>query len=89
MTIPAQVAEVFAPSDSDWVITIAYRDGVVRSRRINPGRITEEQAVNFALAADRRTVHEIASVQARRASDVAVVATGADGFLERMRRLNG
>jgi len=87
--IPSQVTEVFQPSDSDWVVTIAFRDGVVRSRRISPGRIKEEEAVSFALSAERRRIEEVESIHARRASDVAVVATGVDMFLDRMRRLKG
>lgn len=88
MTIPTNpVAEAFEPSDSDWVISILYADGTLRNRRISPGRITEEQAIRFALASDRRPISDAVRIEARRASDRRIVTDSADGFLERLRRI--
>lgn len=88
MTNPlGAAANAFHPADSDWVVSIRYRDGVVRQRRISPGTITQDQALSFALASDRRRVEEIEWTATRRASDRTVEPTGADLFLERMRRM--
>jgi hypothetical protein len=81
------VAEVFAPSDSDWVVTIVHRNGAVRNRRISPGTVTEEQAVAFALAAERVGMAQIDFARARRASDRSLDLSPADAFLARMRRM--
>jgi hypothetical protein len=81
------VASVFHPSDSDWVVSIRFRDGVIRQRRISPGTITEDQAINYALAAERKSIHAVEWLAARRASDRTIEPSGADLFLERMRRM--
>lgn len=81
------LANAFHPSDSDWVVSIVYADGTQRNRRINPGTIREDQAVAFALAADKKTMADTVSVMCRRASDRSIQLTGVDTFLERMRRM--
>jgi hypothetical protein len=82
-----QVANVFSPSDSDWVVSIVYSDGTVRHRRMTPGTITEEQAVGYAIAADARPISDAVRIECRRASDRKVEITGADTFIHRMRRI--
>ena len=80
-------ANVFHPSDSDWVVSIRFRDGRSVNRRINPGTVTEEQAIGFALAAEQRRIEEVDWMAARRASDRTIQFSGVDEFIERMRRL--
>jgi hypothetical protein len=80
-------SEVFEPSDSDWVICIWYADGTVMNRRISPGRITEEQAISYAIASDGKGVKDATRIETRRASDRGVVLSGADSFIDRLRRL--
>lgn len=81
------VANVFDPSDSDWVVSVRYRDGVVRNRRVTPGRISEQQAIDFALVAERRKIEEVEWMAVRRAGDRTIEPTGPDLFLDRMRRM--
>lgn len=83
------LANAFHPADTDWVVSIVYADGTQRNRRINPGTIKEEQAVAFALAADKRAMSDAVSIACRRASDRSIQLSGVDSFLERMRRMRG
>lgn len=80
-------ANVFNPSDSDWVVSFRYRDGVERRRRVCPGTVTEQQAIDFALAAEGRAIYEVEWMAARRASDKTLKIDHVDQFIERMRRL--
>jgi len=85
--ILGSAAEAFSPSETDWVVTIVHKNGAVRNRRVSPGRITEEQAIGFALAAEGVGVSQIDFARARRASDRSLDLSPADAFLARMRRL--
>jgi hypothetical protein len=79
-------AKVFSPSDHDWVVTVILRDGTIRNRRISPGTISEESAVAFAIAAEKVRAADVV-VRCRRAGDRSLDISGADAFIERMRRL--
>lgn len=79
-------ADAFHPSDSDWVVSIRFKDGRSVNRRINPGTITEEQAIGFALAAEGQRMDAVEWMAARRASDRTIELSGVDTFIERMRR---
>lgn len=79
------VANVFSPSDSDWVVSITFKDGVSVTRRICPGTITEEQAVHYALAAHDRKYSDVDRWSVRRASDRTLVKAD-QSFAEFLRR---
>jgi hypothetical protein len=80
-----QIANAFVPSDSDWMVSITYLDGRVRTRRITPGTVTEEQAVGYALAAEQARMADVDSWSIRRVSDRRVVAPD-DSFAEFLKR---
>ncbi|NDF13236.1 MAG: hypothetical protein EB060_10550 [Proteobacteria bacterium] len=67
------VANVWTPSDSDWIVSITFKDGASINRRICPGTITEEQAIHYALAAHDRKYADVDAWRVRRASDRTVV----------------
>jgi len=78
-------ANAFAPSDSDWIVSITYKDGRTRARRITPGVITEEQAVGYAIAAEGARLCDIDLWSIRRVSDKMIAAPD-DSFAEFLKR---
>jgi hypothetical protein len=77
-------ANCFAPSDSDWVVTLVFKDGRTVNRRINPGTVTEEHAVGFAIASEQARYADIDQWSIRRAGDRKIVLE--DGFAEFLKR---
>lgn len=82
--IPAQAA-LFQPDESDWLVTLILRCGTVRTRRVSPGRVSEEQAVKSAVAAERLAPRDIDGWSIRRVGDRRIAAPD-DPFAEMMRR---
>lgn len=72
------------PGDSDWIVSVVQNDGRSWSRRINPGTVTEEAALGFALAASGVRPHEVDKWSIRRAGDRQIVLD--DPFAALIRR---
>lgn len=75
-----EVIGILGPSDSDWIVTLVTKDGRVVTRRMTPGRISEEQAVRFAMNASEILLSNLDYFTVRRASDRSLVENG-DQFL--------
>ena len=75
------------PSDNDWIVTIVQVDGRTWSRRINPGTVSEEAALGFALAASGVRPHEVDIWRIRRAGDRMIVID--DPFAALLKRRHG
>jgi hypothetical protein len=73
-----------APGDNDWVVSVVQRDGKSWSRRINPGTVSEEAALGFALVASGVKAHEVDRWSIRRAGDRQIVLD--DPFASLLRR---
>jgi len=84
----ATTEETFAafggPGDNDWVVSVVQRDGKSWSRRINPGTVSEEAAIGFALASSGVKPHEVDRWSVRRAGDRQIVLD--DPFAALLRR---
>jgi hypothetical protein len=76
---------LFGPSESDWLVTLVLRDGAVRTRRVSPGTVSEENAVRFAVLSERLAAKEIDGWSIRRVGDRRVSAPD-DPFAELLRR---
>ena len=76
----AEVMGLFGPSESDWVVTLIRKDGGVVTRRIAPGRISEEMAVRAAMNASEVMLSNLEAFTIRRASDRSLEENG-DQFL--------
>ena len=76
----AEVIGILGPSDSDWIVTLTTKDGATVTRRVTPGRISEEQAVRFAMNASEILLVNLECFSIRRASDRSLVENG-DQFL--------
>jgi len=83
-----QVANAFQPSDTDWLVSFVYKDGRIRTRRISPGIVSEEQAVQYALAAEVARVSDIDSWSIRRVGD-RMIAAPDDAFAQLIARRRG
>lgn len=74
---PATTEEVVlafgSPGDSDWIVSVVQNDGRSWSRRINPGTVTEEAALGFALSASGVKPHQVDKWSIRRAGDRQIV----------------
>jgi hypothetical protein len=73
-----------APGDHDWVVSVVQRDGKSWSRRINPGTVSEEAALGFALVSSGVKPHEVDRWTIRRAGDKQIVLD--DPFAALLRR---
>ena len=82
--IPA-AASLFSPDESDGLVTMILTSGVVRTRRVSPGRVSEELAVRSAVAAERLDPRDIDAWSIRRVGDRRIAAPD-DSFAEMMRR---
>jgi hypothetical protein len=85
--IPAQVGGLFSPGASDWIVTIATKDGRWTSRRISPGTMDEKAALRVALAANGMSGNEVESWSIRKAGDREVVADQVEDAFARIRRM--
>ena len=57
------------PCGADWIVAIHFKDGTVETRRVTPGRVTDEQAFRYALAASGRPLSMVRDATIRRAQD--------------------
>jgi hypothetical protein len=62
----AEVVGLFTPDADDWVVALHFRDGTVETRRVSPGRLTERQALGYAIAASGRLVAEVSDARLTR-----------------------
>ena len=80
-----EVVSVMGPSGSDWIVTLHFHDGKVETRRVTPGRVTDEQAFRYALAASGRPFAAVTDAEIRRAGDAPrAVIEKADEDIARM-----
>jgi hypothetical protein len=63
----SQVLSTFQPDGDDWIVSLRFKDGTVETRRLTPGRITERQALSFAINASGRLVEEVEDATLMRA----------------------
>ena len=83
----SEVIPLFQPSDSDWVVTLVVKTGDVISRRVAPGRVSEEAAVRAAMCASMIDMCNLETYSIRRAEDRSLtIETNGDSFLEMLRR---
>jgi len=84
------VVQIFAPSDDDWIVTLALRDGRVFNRRVSPSSMSEIEALGIALRVDKIHPDNVADASVRRVSSSAKLQTLAhdDPFLSLVGRLN-
>jgi hypothetical protein len=84
------VAQIFAPSDDDWIVTLALRDGRVFNRRVSPSSMSDTDALRIALNVDKIHPDNVADASVRRVSSSAKLQTLAhdDPFLSLVGRLN-
>jgi hypothetical protein len=78
-------ANAFQPSDSDWLVSLVFKDGRTVVRRVCPGVVSEEQAVMYAVAAEVAKVSDIDAWSIRRVSDRSIAAPD-DAFQQLLRR---
>ena len=81
-----RVSKVIAPGADDWIVTLRLRSGEVVTRRVNPGRISEETAVRFAMRAQQVKPADVADVWIRRASEEKRIVVESDDFQELLKR---
>lgn len=80
-----EVLSVMGPSGADWIVTLHFHDGKVETRRVTPGRVTDEQAFRYALAASGRPFAAVKDAEIRRAGDAPrAVIEKADDDIARM-----
>lgn len=60
---------VFGPDESDWLVTLVLKTGASQTRRITPGKVGEEQALQFALAVAGVSPREVDAWSIRRVGD--------------------
>jgi hypothetical protein len=72
------------PGDTDWVVSVVQQDGRAWSRRVNPGTVSEEAALGFALVSSGVKPHEVDRWSIRRAGDRQIVLD--DPFAALLRR---
>jgi len=84
------VVQIFAPSDDDWIVTLALRDGRVFNRRVSPSSMSDMDALRIALNVDKIHPDNVADASVRRVSSSAKLQTLAhdDPFLSLVGRLN-
>lgn len=78
------VAAFGGVGDTDWIVSVVQNDGRAWSRRINPGTVSEEAALGFALSASGVRPHEVDRWSIRRAGDRKIVLD--DPFATLLRR---
>ena len=79
---------VVMPDGSDWLVTVVPRSGPVRNRRISPGTITEDQAVEIALSVERLRRDQLRDLSVRRVGDRRLeVPTAGDPLSDLIRRI--
>ena len=81
-----RVSKVIAPGADDWIVTLRLRSGEVITRRVNPGRISEETAVLFAMRAQRVKPEDVADLEVRRAGEEKRIVVESDDFQELLKR---
>jgi hypothetical protein len=77
-------ANCFVPADSDWIVTLVFKDGRTVHRRINPGTVTEQHAVGYAMASEQARYADVDQWSIRRAGDRQIKLD--DGFAEFLKR---
>jgi hypothetical protein len=84
------VVQIFAPSDDDWIVTLALRDGRVFNRRVSPSSMSDTEALRIALSVDKIHPDNVADASVRRVATSAKLQTIAhdDPFLSLVGRLN-
>lgn len=65
---------ILTPAGDDWRVRIVFLDGTERVVRVNPGRLTEEVAVDramrFAKIFDRSVVKAVEATRVERSASV-------------------
>jgi hypothetical protein len=64
-----EIVASMGPCGADWIVAIHFKDGTVETRRVTPGRVTDEQAFRYALAASGRPLSMVRDATIRRAQD--------------------
>ena len=84
------VVQIFAPSDDDWIVTLALKDGRVFNRRVSPSSMSETDALRIALRVDKIHPDDVGDASVRRVASSAKLQTLAadDPFLSLVGRLN-
>lgn len=80
------LSHLIQPGADDWLVTLRLYDGAVVTRRVNPGRVSEEFAVRAAMRAQRLKPTEVADVWIRRAGEEKRIVVETDGFQELLKR---
>lgn len=85
------IPSFIAPDGNDWTVTVAQKDGIVWTRRVSPGNISESEALRVALLSQRTKPDEVADATIRKVGSVQSVVSGVDAddpfvrLVERMR----
>lgn len=82
----AGLSNVIQPGADDWLVTLRLYDGSMVTRRVNPGRVSEDFAVRAAIRAQRLKPADVADVWVRRAGEERRVVVETDGFQELLKR---
>lgn len=61
---------LISPNGDDWIVTIAERSGIVWTRRITPGTMSETEALRVSLLAHGTRPEAVADATIRRAGSV-------------------
>jgi len=81
---------LISPNGDDWIVTIAERSGIVWTRRITPGAMTETEALRVALLAQGTKPDSVADATIRRAGSVDSIVSDVnadDPFVRLVERL--
>lgn len=81
-----EIVPLFSPSSSDWVVALALKDGSTITRRVSPGRVDEDIAIRYAMAASEVSLAMLDFYTVRRAEDRTLTTeTNGDEFLATLR----
>lgn len=80
------LANVIQPGADDWLVTLRLFAGGIVTRRVNPGRVSEDFAVRAAMRAEKLKPADVAEVIIRRAGEERRIVVETDGFQELLKR---
>jgi hypothetical protein len=80
------ISKVIAPGADDWLVTLRLRSGAIVTRRVTPGRVSEEFAVRAAMRAQSARPADVLDVEIRRAGEEKRIVVETDGFQELLKR---
>ena len=82
-----EVMGVMGSGPADWLVTLFLRDGTVSTRRVAPGKVTADQAVDVALLSEGVGMEKVVDVNVRRVcEDKKIEAERVEETLEELLR---